>query len=525
MVYLAIGNYAEAGNAYEKALQIWHKEGNLSWQANLLNNLGVLRQFQGEYEKAALAFEEGLLCAQRSAYTRMEALIAIGLGDLSAELEDFGVAQLNYLHAERIVHEMNDRFLLYYLDMAQAVLMMLQNKTREAHQFIKSATGRTQSGDSLYEQGLLHFVRGRLSLVEGKPSRAISQLEEAGRCFSEDGRKMESDANLVWQVAAYHQAKNYPVARKMTLNISAGRGQVAHGILVAVHQARNWLDGLQRDAEVGRVVGDLLTRASRMAEKMPAIRRHLHRMSHVVQIPNPHLIIRAFGKATVSVGGKLLTLSDWQTQSVRDLFFFFLTNEKPLTREQVGLVLWPDIDDPQKIKLRFKNDIYRLRRAVGQEVITYEDVLYSFNRSLDFEYDVEAFQSFLSRGKSAKGIDEQIAYYEKAVDLVTGPFLDDIYADWTTVERERLTNPILRGSRPWPNYCKNKPARTGACRLPARAGIRSYIRGGIFPFHAGVSSNGRPRLCNPHLPDLCRKSFNDRLDCRPQRKQNSSIAA
>ena len=85
---------------------------------------------------------------------------------------------------------------------------------------------------------------------------------------------------------------------------------------------------LQRDAEVGRVVGDLLTRASRMAAKMPEIRRHLHRMAHVVQIPNPHLIIHAFGKASISVGGKLLTLSDWQTQSVRDLFFYFLTSQK-----------------------------------------------------------------------------------------------------------------------------------------------------------------------------------------------------
>ena len=44
----------------------------------------------------------------------MEALIAIGLGDLSTELEDFSVAQLNYRHAEEIVHEMDDRFLLFY---------------------------------------------------------------------------------------------------------------------------------------------------------------------------------------------------------------------------------------------------------------------------------------------------------------------------------------------------------------------------------------------------------------------------
>ena len=322
-------------------------------------------------------------------------------------------------------------------------MALLQNKDTEAQQFINNAAGLIHSSDSLYEQGLLNFVLGRLSLVKGNPSEAINHLEEAERCFSEDGRRMESDANRIWLAAAHHQIKNDPVAKQIIENISGGRGQVAHGILVAVHQARTWLDGLQRDADVGRLIGDLLTRASRIVAKMPATRRHLHRMSHVIQIPNPHLIIRAFGKASISVGGKLLTLSDWQTQSVRDLFFYFLTNQKPLTREQVGETLWPDIDDPHKIKLRFKNDIYRLRRAVGQDVINYEDVLYSFNRALDFEYDVEAFESFLSRAKFSTDIEEQIRLYQKAVDLVTGPFLEDIYADWAMIERERLSQAYL----------------------------------------------------------------------------------
>jgi two-component SAPR family response regulator len=190
---------------------------------------------------------------------------------------------------------------------------------------------------------------------------------------------------------------------------------------------------------MGRTVGDLLTRAIRMAGKLPSTRRHLRRMAHVVEVPNPHISIKAFGKASVHVGGKLLTISDWHTQAVRDLFFFFLNNEKLLTRDEVALALWSDIDEPQKIKMRFKNYIYCLRRAVGQEVVTYEDVFYSFNRSLDFEYDVEAFESFLTRARSANGIEEKIENYEKAVNLVTGPFLDDIYADWTTIERERLS--------------------------------------------------------------------------------------
>ena len=443
MVYRAIGNYTEAGTAYEKALQIWRQEGNLSWQANLLNNLGVLRHFQGEYEKAVLAYEDGLICAQRSGYTRLEAFIAIGLGDLYAELEDFSAAQRNYQHAEEVVRGMDNRFILFYMIMAQVGLALLQKNAAEAHKLVMDAAVMIHSSDSLYEKGLLNQVFGRLSLLERSPSKAVGEFEEAERCFSEDGRKLECDSSRIWLAAAYYQTKKYTSARQMIMTVVGGRGQIAEAILVATHQASEWLDGLQTDPEVGRVVGDLLMRAGRLAGKMPAIRRQMHRMAHVVQIPNPHLIIQAFGQALVRVGGKLLTLSDWQTQSVRDLFFYFLTIQKPLTKEQVGETLWPDVDDPQKLKLRFKNEIYRLRRAVGQDVIAYEDIFYRFNRSLDFEYDVEAFESFLSRAKSTTSFAEQIEFYQKAVDLVRGPFLEDIYADWVMIEREHLSQAYL----------------------------------------------------------------------------------
>jgi ATP/maltotriose-dependent transcriptional regulator MalT/two-component SAPR family response regulator len=438
VVYQAIGNYDEAGNAYEKALQIWRSDGNLSWQANVLNNLGVLYHFQGEYEKAALAFEEGLVCAQRSGYTRIEALIAIGLGDLYSEIEDFNVAQRNYQHAQEIVQGMDDRFLLFYLLIAQASLALVQKNTAEAIRVIAHTNEMIQPGDSLYEKGLLNLALGRISLLQGNPAQAAGELTIAEHCFSEDGRKLEGDASRIWLASAYHQTKDMKTAVQIIKALLGARGQVTDAILVAVHQAREWLDGMQKDVEVGRAVGDLFTRAGRLANRLPATRRQLHRTAHVVQIPNPHLIIQAFGQASVTVGGKLLTLSDWQTQSVRDLFFYFLTIQKPLTKEQVGETLWPEVDDPQKLKLRFKNEIYRLRRAVGQDVIAYEDVYYRFNRSLDFEYDVEAFESFLARARVTINPLEQARFYQNAVDLIDGPFLKDIYADWAMLERERL---------------------------------------------------------------------------------------
>lgn len=443
MAYRATGDFEAARSAYEKALEIWRREGNLFWQASLLNNMGGLFHGQGEYEKAALTFEEGLLCAQRSRYTRLDGLISIGLGDLYAELEDFEMAQQNYRRAADVLQGMNDRFLHNYLALAQANLALLQRDAASARALIVQAADPIRSSNSNYEQGLLDFICGRLALLEGKPRKAVEELASAEKRFAEDGREMEAAAVRVWRAAACHQDGNREGAFHILHELAANRKKSAHTLVAAVHQSRGWLNGLQPTSAGGRAVRDLLSQADRYANRIPAIRRQLRRQARIVLAPTPRLVIRAFGNAAVSVEGRPLSPSDWQTQSVRELFFYFLAESKPLTKEQIGEILWPGFYDSARLKLRFKNEIYRLRRAVGQDAILFKDGLYSFNRSLDYEYDVEAFEAYLARAKEAADPAEQIELYQKAVDLVSGPYLNDIYADWTIHHRERLNQAFL----------------------------------------------------------------------------------
>lgn len=443
MAYDTLGKYAEAESAYEKALSIWKQSGNIWSQAGLLNNMGAMYHQQGEYEKSALVYEEGLLCAQRSGNTRMDALISIGLGDLYTELQNFEVAIQRFQHAEEIIQGTQDFFLLFSLNIGLANLALLRQDITSARMMINKLEEIVKANQSHYENGYLNLLHGKLFMFEDNPSSAVQKLIKAREHFMEDGREIESYITCVWLSSAYHRTKENKKAIQELKTLVGTHNQITHVVLVAIAQSRTWLEGLQKDKEFGRVFHNLLRKSEKIISKWSVIRRELRWHTQIAQVSMPQLTIQALGRSIVSVDGKILSTSDWQTQSVRDLFFFFLTNVKPLTKEQIAETLWPEIDEPSKIKLRFKNEMYRLRRAVGQDVILFEDIVYSFNRNIDYEYDVEAFESYLSRAKSEKDIQKQINAYRKAVDLVRGPYLDDIYFDWVFHDRERLSQAYL----------------------------------------------------------------------------------
>ena len=439
MAYRATGNFSDARRSYEKALLIWRQNGNLSWQASLLNNMGGMYHAQGEYEKAVFAFEEGLLCAQRSRFARLEILISIGLGDLFAELEDFNMAEQNYRYASDIFQGMDDRFLYFSLNFSRINLALLNKDAVTARAILMEAAEVVKSGQSNYENGFLSLLHGRLHLLETHPSEAVLEIENAESNFLEDGRDVESAVARLWHAAASWQIGDCDGAAEILAGLYKNQGQIPHAVLVAAYQAGSWLDGVRNDPEIKKTaVRSLFAQADRLVDKMPDVRRQLRRQSRVVQAPAAHLTIRAFGQAAVRVGGRPLSMSDWQTQSVREFFFYFLTISKPMTKEQIGEALWQNVYEPSKLKLRFKNEIYRLRKAVGQEAILYKDVYYSFNRGLDYEYDVEAFESFIAKARAAESPLQQIEFYQKAIDLVTGPYLNEMYADWIIYDRERL---------------------------------------------------------------------------------------
>jgi DNA-binding SARP family transcriptional activator len=338
---------------------------------------------------------------------------------------------------------MNDHFISHFLALSHANTAFLQHDKNNAYEWIEKIKDSILTGGSNYEISFLSLICGRLALLEKNLHKAVEDLQYAEKQFSTDGRSVEADVARVWLAAVLHQNKKSNEAIELINSLTTIRGKIFHTAIVAAYQARQWLDGLQSVPTSNRMVRELITGAERLIKEIPPIRRQVKRQTHVIPSSAPQINIRAFGNTVVEVDGKPLTKSDWQTQAVRELFFYFLSSHKPMTKEQIGELLWPNTYETAKLNLRFKNDMYRLRRATVQNVILYENELYRFNHNLDYEYDVEAFDKFVINAQKSQEIKQKIDFYQKAVDLVQGPYLNDVYVDWVMPERIRLEQVYL----------------------------------------------------------------------------------
>jgi LuxR family maltose regulon positive regulatory protein len=438
MVRAAIGDIEDAKNLYQESLRRLRAEKNLVTQADTLNNLAVLYLQLGEYELASETFEEGLRCARKSRNHRAEALILAGLGDLYGEIEEFGASAKAYELSEAAAGEVSGHFISNYLVLARAGLDLARNDLESASNYLSQFRKKLKLNPSGYERGLWDLLEGRRHFMKNDLKKAFTYLKDAKSSFFQDGRESEYQWCLIWLIASYDCANMREQARAEFTNLIAGQTKTNHTLILGIHQVSPWLINLQADSEIGKDLAVLLEKARQLGLEMPRVRRDLRRFAQSIQLPTARLKIQGFGRPEVSVNGRVLHISDWRVQSARGLFFFFLNRQEPMTREQISLVLWRETEDPVAVRTRFKQDIYRLRRAVGRHVILFEDETYRFNRELDYEYDVEAFESYLYRARSVQDVVDRIGYYRKAVDLVQGPFLEDVDAPWIMDERERL---------------------------------------------------------------------------------------
>ena len=152
------------------------------------------------------------------------------------------------------------------------------------------------------------------------------------------------------------------------------------------------------------------------------------------------LRIFALGPARVEKEGLTVDSPDW-IQKSRELLYYLLSHPEGRTKEQIGLALWPEASTAQ-LRSSFHDTVFRLRRALGgKEWVVFGKRRYAFGRSLDYSYDVEAFEENVSEARRlrAEAADQAIRHLQEAAGLYRGDFLEDIaQSEWTLERQDEL---------------------------------------------------------------------------------------
>lgn len=428
------------------SLEYWQVIQNPMWQANVLNNIGMLKYQLGQYEQAVITLEKALSYARLAANPRIEGYILAGLGDIYRDVRALKEARLAYQQAAVILDKTNDLSLEVSLTLAKAVLERLAENNSASHKLLATAKEKVELSRSKVEQNLCLLEMHALSMRTGNMDKLEDEFKGLDDYFSGAGFQLEAFKASIYRALA-HAFQNQGSLLEKDLDVfrPVPESSKNQALIQIAMEYRKGLEEFAIGSETTSGINQLLEETLSFEKRLPGIHRVIRRYSSAVEFTNAKITIRGLGRVQVKVGGKTITSKGWKTQTARDLFFFILAHPEGVTKEEIGEAFWPDADR-DTVKLRFKNTIYRLRKALGSETISYNEEYYRFNRSLDFDYDVDVFESELLKAKNAKETEEVIGHYRAAVSCYHGLLLPKIDQEWVIIAREKYHQAFMNAA-------------------------------------------------------------------------------
>jgi LuxR family maltose regulon positive regulatory protein len=173
-------------------------------------------------------------------------------------------------------------------------------------------------------------------------------------------------------------------------------------------------------------------------------------LSRLVYRPPYTLRVRSLGAFGIWRGDHEVRDRDWRSTKARQLFQLLLTERgRTLPRDRVLEALWPEMD-PEAAANNLRVTLNRLGKAVEPDrpegappaYLIQQGDTYGFNIESDHHLDAADFAEAVASGQRAARRGQRaaaIAAFRTAIGLYGGPYLpDNMYEDWTVVERERL---------------------------------------------------------------------------------------
>jgi LuxR family transcriptional regulator, maltose regulon positive regulatory protein len=441
------GHTSLASEAQRQALKLMRAEAMVGSLSAVLNNIAWDLHMLGQYEGALDTYAEAIDWARRSGNSQDELVVMVGQADLLADLGEAAQAGVLYRQALAKAEAGGQWALLAYLQCA------LARQDRRAGNYT----------------GALEWLRRAEHAANGRrvslPLANYAGLR--GIVLAEMGHLDEGRRRLAQTLAALEQSEA-PVDLAQTLFFCAW-AEFRAGL------AERAIDLVDRSLTVAEAVGYdqmLLTEAERAADLLDACRAWPHLAPRVsallararglsgvraslaergVIAPSPAtarqtpagLEVKLLGPSQVRRDGHEIARGQWSSQRPRELFFL-LIDSAPISRDIVLTTFWPDMPQARAVA-NMHQTLYRLRRAVGEEVVVLDEGGFRMAPGLTVRSDVAQFEALARAALNFSQSDlRRLGALEAAVALYTGDYLADLDADWIRARRLALADLFVR---------------------------------------------------------------------------------
>jgi DNA-binding SARP family transcriptional activator len=166
----------------------------------------------------------------------------------------------------------------------------------------------------------------------------------------------------------------------------------------------------------------------------------------------PSLRVFFFGQFELSCDGKAMQLGR-NGKALTILKYLLANRRRPVSQDHLMGWLWPE-SNLKKARWSLNSAIHSLRKLLGgcssslsTNFVTLEDGHYRLSPAVKVWTDVGELDERYEKGRRLEkegDVTAAAVEYEGAIGLYRGDYLiEDLYDDWTMVERERLSNAYM----------------------------------------------------------------------------------
>jgi LuxR family transcriptional regulator, maltose regulon positive regulatory protein len=442
--YFMLSEYGLAKKHFLNNIAYWEKNGNHIWLGPVLNNLGVLQHSSGEIEDAVMNLEKALHYCEITNEKRLEAIVLNGIGDIYTDLNAYTEAIKIYNQSVDISISINSKYIHVYALNGIAQTYIYQNDLKKAQEYIDKASSFLPELNSETDEKMLIYSQGLIHYYKNDYQNALKNFL-IGLDFSITNKyKLLLGKNCMYTMLCYMHLDRLEEIEELsnTLkdNLTIPENQFSL-LTIGNREIKNIKRMINNFSYLG-FLNSWLNLVNSYQNDIPKFRRRIRRKTTLVTFAPAVLEIFSLNEVKVKSNNIWLSSSDWQTQSARDLFFLLLSKPNGLTKEEIGVILWPE-DSEQELKFHFKNAIYRVRRAISKDCILLDGDRYLFNRNLDFRFDVEDFRREVKNIHLANNWDEKLRHYKRIIEIYKGPYLPNMDASWIIRKRNELATLFL----------------------------------------------------------------------------------